>query len=49
MVDSAAPYWSTEDLNAATDRIEAHLRAAHPELSDEAIHAIGNQYSYSWK
>jgi hypothetical protein len=34
-------------LNAATDRIEAMIREAYPDLDDEAVRAIGNQFSYA--
>ncbi|WP_338178658.1 hypothetical protein [Jatrophihabitans sp.] len=49
LVDGAPPFWQTEDLATATDRIEGLVRDEHPELSDDAIRAIANQYSFTWK
>ena len=49
LVDKAPVDWSTEDLPAATERVESLVRAAHPELDEAAIRAIGLQFSYNWK
>lgn len=46
MVDGAPANWSG-GLNAAADRIEATVREAYPDLDDEAVRAIGNQFSYA--
>jgi hypothetical protein len=45
-VDAVPASWSG-GLNAATDRIEAMIREAYPDLDDEAVRAIGNQFSYA--
>ena len=41
--------WDHEDLLTATRRIERILRAAYPELTDEAVRAVGGQFSYTWR
>jgi len=49
LVDAAPLDWSTEDLPAAIARIESLVRAAHPELDEAAIGAIGRQFAYNWR
>lgn len=44
-VDAAPANWAG-GLSAATERIEAMIRHAYPDLDDAAVHAIGNQFSY---
>lgn len=44
-----APPGPYEELSAYTDRIRQLVRSHHPELSDEAICAIGNLYAFGWK
>jgi hypothetical protein len=46
MVDAAPANWSG-GLNAATDRVETMVREAYPDLDDEAVRAIGDQFSYA--
>lgn len=42
--------WSTHTLDSATEMATAEMCARHPELSDEAIEALGWGFSYShWK
>jgi hypothetical protein len=48
MVDGAPVNWSA-GLNAATDHVERIVREAYPDLDDEAVRAIGNQFSYANK
>lgn len=38
-----------ETLSAMADRVESGVRTAHPELTEEAVRAIGNYYSFCWK
>jgi hypothetical protein len=49
LVDATPPLWQTEDLMTATNRMEALVREQHPELSDDAVRAIGNEYHFAWK
>ena len=49
LVDAAPTLWQTEDLTTATNRIEALVREQHPEFSDDAVRAIGNEYSFTWR
>jgi hypothetical protein len=37
------------DLAAIGNHVEGVLRQAHPELTDEALKAIGALYTYAWK
>src|SRR5438105_1681605 len=41
--------WQMHSLLSGTYAVEAELRVRHPELSDDAIHALGWDFSYSWK
>lgn len=38
-----------ETLSAMAVRVESAVRTAHPELTEEAVRAIGNYYSFCWK
>ena len=38
-----------ETLEADTARREALVRAAYPELTEQAIHAIGNYYHFCYR
>ena len=38
-----------EDLSSAAVGAESDVRKQHPELSPEALRAIGNYYSFCWK
>ncbi len=49
LVDAMEVDWSSEDLNGAAHRIESLVRSMHPELGDDAIRAVGNQFAYCWK
>lgn len=49
VVDSAPTDWAHEDLPTASRRIERLVRAAYPDLSDEAVRAVGQEFSYSWR
>jgi hypothetical protein len=49
LVDTLPLDWSSEDLPAATKRVESQVRLSHPELDDAAIRAVGAQFSYSWR
>lgn len=40
------PDWEKLDLNGAGDYVESVMRVRHPELSDKALVAIGNYYTY---
>jgi hypothetical protein len=40
------PDWSRLSLNEAGDFVESVMRDRHPELSKEALTAIGNYYTY---
>ncbi|HEY6794494.1 MAG TPA: hypothetical protein VI248_07410 [Kineosporiaceae bacterium] len=37
------------DLSAMANRVEGAVRTAHPELTDDAVRAIGSYYTYCWK
>jgi hypothetical protein len=39
--------WGTADLREATQQIEDKMRSAHPELSDDAVKALGWSFSYT--
>src|SRR4051794_2923625 len=42
--------WTTHTLVSATEMAAAEMRARHPDLSDEAIEALGWFFSYChWK
>ena len=41
--------WQMHSLLSGTAAVEAEMRGRHPELSNEAIHALGWDFSYSWK
>lgn len=36
-------------LTAMAERVESAVRAAYPELTEEAVRALGNYYSFCWK
>ena len=38
-----------ETLDTMAERVESAVRTAHPELTEEAVRAIGNYYSFCWK
>lgn len=37
----------TTDLSEATRKVEANMRCSHPELSDDAIKALGWNFSFN--
>jgi hypothetical protein len=39
--------WGTPDLSEATRIVEQRMRAAHPELSDDAVKALAWNFSYA--
>ncbi len=41
--------WTQRSLAIATAEYEAEVRSGHPELSDEAVAALGWEFSYAWK
>lgn len=41
--------WSVLDLNGAGDLVELTMHERHPELSREALTAVGNYYTYVQK
>ena len=41
--------WSVLDLNGAGDLVESMMHERHPELSREALTAVGNYYTYVQK
>jgi hypothetical protein len=43
------PDWSTDDLKSATENAVQRIRSGHPELSDEALSALGWSFSWDWK
>ena len=43
------PLWQAASLSEIGRKVEAHLKAHRPELSDEAVQAICNNYTYDWK
>ncbi|GAA4637784.1 hypothetical protein GCM10023196_093000 [Actinoallomurus vinaceus] len=40
--------WSTHTLDSATEMAMTQMRKRHPELSDEAIEALGWSFGYSY-
>jgi hypothetical protein len=44
---SVDPFAGT--LNEAAGRAEAALRAQYPDLTEDAIRAVGNLFAYQWK
>jgi hypothetical protein len=43
------PLWQAATVAEIGRRVEAWLRAHHPELSDEAITAVSNQFAFEWR
>lgn len=43
---SIEPDWTKLDLNGAGDYVEAIMRERHPDLTQKALVAIGNYYTY---
>lgn len=43
------PLWQAPTLAEVGRRAEAWLKAHHPELSDEAVTAACNQFTYEWR
>jgi hypothetical protein len=43
------PDWSAGDLASETDKAVHQVRRNHPELSDEALAALGWSFSFDWK
>jgi len=41
--------WSTETYHDAIQRVKNEMAQRHPELSEEAVNAIGWVFSYDWK
>jgi len=41
--------WATETYRDAIERVKNEMARRHPELSEEAIDAIGWVFSYDWK
>jgi hypothetical protein len=41
--------WTTHTLATGTHAAISLMRDAHPELSDEALHALGWEFSWSWR
>lgn len=48
-VDAAEVNWSSEGLLGAVSRIKALIRSTYPELNEDAIEAIGVEFSYTWR
>lgn len=46
---ASSPDWSNDDLHSATERAVVRVRSGHPELSDEALAALGWSFSWDWK
>jgi hypothetical protein len=43
------PLWNVASLDEMGRGVKAWLRTRHPELSGEAIDAVTNQFTYSWR
>jgi len=41
--------WSRETYEHAIERVKAEMARRHPELSRDAIDALGWRFSYDWK
>jgi hypothetical protein len=41
--------WEERTVGDIADRVSRWLRAHHPELSDDAINAVSNQFAFDWK
>ena len=46
---SLPPDWSRDDLRSATEKAVGRVRSSHPELSAEALTALGWSFSWDWK
>jgi hypothetical protein len=49
LYEAKPPLWAADSVDAIGQRVGAWLRQHHPELSDEAIRAVANQYAFDWR
>ena len=43
------PLWQAASVSEMGRNVEAYLQAHWPELSDEAVQAVCNNYAFDWK
>jgi hypothetical protein len=43
------PLWNSRDIADVGRRATTWLRDRYPELSDDAIGAVSNQFAFDWK
>jgi hypothetical protein len=47
--DATPPLWAADSVEEIGHRVEVWLRGNYPELSDEAVRALANQYAFDWR
>jgi hypothetical protein len=49
MDEADPPLWDADTAAQAGDRVASWLQTRHPDLSSEAVKAVANDLTFSWK